>query len=431
MSPTLRRLWMLVRWPGLLLMLILALQFAAASASLNRRRFLMLLVGMAGSAVWVGLRYKEFAASKVWRWWPDGQRILTRALAILVLFGMSAIAAFTCWAQVRGVVQLPIRNVPLAFAALAGVAFLVFAQRLPAIQPRVTRAFIVTLTLLFVEAIFREPSQGLSWVTAVSVGALWLFVVATAGAPSSEGWIARVREAAQNVELRMSTRGLARRSPARMLLQADRPLTAVLPIAFLGTLAVGLLMRELLAIHARDSLSALLGGAAGFTAIAILFMSISMAHRARLLWLRFGDTRSQVFRECERALLVNLLVISVAVWLVVVAIALGFASARMWPRLLAALPAVVAGSLPALYLGLAWPTFAGKWRDMPNGHIILAGIFLLPMVWRTAYAVVQPLELKPDPPLIAFTVLAALLLRVFAVWRWRRIDWSYLKTGMT
>lgn len=431
MSPTLRLLWMLVRWPGLLLMVVLALQFAAASASQNRKQFLMVLVGLAGSAVWVGLRYKEFAASKVWRWLPDGQRILTRALAILVLFGMSAIAAFTCWAQVRGVVQLPIRNVPLAFAALAGVAFLVFAQRLPAMQPRVTRAFIVTLTLLFVEAIFREPSLGLSWVTAVSVGALWLFVVATAGTPSSEGWVARVRDAAQKFELRLGTLGLSRRSPARMLLQADGPLKAALPIAFMGTLAVSLLLHDLLAIHARDSLSALLGGAAGFIAVAILFMAVSAAHRARLLWLRFGDTRSQVFRECERALLVNLLLVTLVVWLIVAVVSVGFASSRMWPRLLAALPSVAAGSLPALYLGLAWPTFAGKWRDMPNGHIILAAIFFLPVVWRAAYAVVQPMELKPDPLLIAFTIVAALLLRVFAVWRWRKIDWSYLKIRTT
>ena len=431
MSPTLRLLWMLVRWPGLLIMSGLALQFAAASASQNRKQFLMALISLAGCAVLLGLRYKDFAASKVWRWLPDGERILTRALAIMVLFGMAAIAAFTCWAQAREVVELPIRNVPLAFAALAGVAFLVFAQRLPAIQPRVTRAFIVTLTLLFVEAIFREPSQGLSWVTAVSVGALWLFVVVTAGVPSSEGWVARVSYATRRFDLRLSTRGFARHSPARLLLQADQPLKTALPVAFLGTLAVSLLFHDAFAIHARDTLSALLGGAAGFVAIAILFMAMSSAHRARLLWLHFGDSRAQVLRICERTLLVNLLVITLVAWLVIAGMAMGFASSRMWPRLLVALPAMLAGALPAVYLGLAWPTFARKWRDMPNGHIILAAIILLPVVWRAAYAVVQPLELKPDPLFVAFTVLAALMLRAFAVWRWRKIDWSHLKTVKT
>ena len=431
MSPTLRLLWMLVRWPGLLLMVVFAVQVGAASASQDRRQFLMKLIGMSGCAIWLGVRYKDFAASKVWRWLPDGQRVLTRALAILVLFGMSVVAAVTCWAQARGVVQLPIRNVPLAFAVLAGIAFLVFAQRLPAMQPRVTRAFIVTLTLLFVEAVFREPSLGLSWVTAVSVGALWLYVVVTAGAPSSEGLVARIRDAARRFELRISTLGWAQRSPARLLLQADRPLKMALPVAFTGTLAICLLLREPLAIHAGDSLSALLGGAAGFIAVAILFMAMATAHRARLLWMRFGNSRSQVLRECERALLVNLLVITVVVWVVAAGVTLGFASSRMWPRLLAALPAMAAGSLPALYLGLAWPTFAGKWRDMPNGHIILAAIFLLPIVWRAAYAVVQPMELRPDPLLIAFTVMAALALRAFAVWRWRKIDWSFLKTKTT
>ncbi|HEU5137969.1 MAG TPA: hypothetical protein VFU13_22690 [Steroidobacteraceae bacterium] len=430
MSPTLRLLWMLVRWPGLLLMVAFALQVNAASASQDRRQFLMKLIGMAGCAVWVGVRYRDFAASKVWRWLPDGERVLTRALAILVLFGMSVVAAVTCWAQARGVVQLPIRNVPLAFAALAGVAFLAFAHRLPKIQPRVAQAFIVTLTLLFVEAIFREPSMGLSWVTAVSVGVLWLYVVITAGVPP-EGWVARARDFARTFELRMSTLGLARRAPARLLLQAGQPVKATLPIAFLGTLAVCLMLRDLLAIRAHDSLSALLGGASGFIAVAILFMAMSMAHRGRLLWLRFGDSRAQVLRECERALLVNLLAITLVVWLAVAAVAVGFASWRMWPRLLAGLPAVAVGSLPALYLGLAWPTFAGKWRDMPNGHIILAAIILLPVVWRAAYAVVQPLELKPDPLPIVFTLLAAMVLRAFAVWRWRKIDWSCLKIKTT
>ena len=431
MSPTLRVLWMLVRWPGLLLSLLLAMHLFAAGVSRERRLFLLAFVDMVVIAGWLFARYRDFAASNVWRWLPDGQRILTRVLAIIVLLGMSVVAAFACWAQARGVVHLPIRNVPLAFAALAVVVFLVFAQRVPAIQPRVARAFIVTLTLLFVEAIFREPSQGLSWVTAVSVGTLWLFVVATAGVPSSEGWVARVRDVVQRFELRASRLGFARQAPARLLLQADQPLKAALPVAFIGTLAASLLLRDMLANHARDTLFALLGGGAGFISVAMLFMSMAAARRARLLWLHFGDSRSQVLRVCERALLVNLLVITLVVWLVVAAVAVGFASSRMWPGLLAALPAMLAGALPALYLGLAWRTFADNWRDMPTGHIILAAFFLLPVVWRAAHVVVQSMELKPDPLFIAFAVLAALLLRGFAVWRWRKIDWSHLKTVTT
>jgi len=420
-----RLLWMLVRWPGLLQLLFVALFFLAVSALPNRNQMLIgLVVSTLGFAAWLSERYKVFAASMALRCLPDGQRILTRALAIMLLFAMSAFAAFTCWAQARGVVQLPIRSVPLALAALAGVAFLFFAQRLAAIQPRVANAFIVTLTLLFVQAIFREPSQALSWVTAGSVGALWLFVVVTAGAPSSEGWFVRVREAAQILG---SPRGaLGQHAPARLLLQADRLLKAALPVAFVFTL-ISVAMRKSLSAHAGDSLSALLGGAAGFIAVAVLFMSILAVPRARLLWLHFGNSRSQVMRECERALLVNLLLITLVVWLIVAAVAIGFDSSRMWPRLLAALPAVAVGALPALYLGLALPTLAIQWRHVPNVHILLAGILPAPLVWRAAYAVVQPMELKPDPMFVAFTVMAALLLRAFAVWRWRKIDWSYLK----
>jgi hypothetical protein len=265
----------------------------------------------------------------------------------------------------------------------------------------------------------------------VSVGTLWLFVVATAGVPSSEGWVARVRDVVQRFELRASRLGIARQAPARLLLQADQPLKAALPVAFIGTLAASLLLRDMLANHARDTLFALLGGGAGFISVAMLFMSMAAARRARLLWLHFGDSRSQVLRVCERALLVNLLVITLVVWLVVAAVAVGFASSRMWPGLLAALPAMLAGALPALYLGLAWHTFADNWRDMPTGHIILAAFFLLPVVWRAAHVVVQSMELRPDPLFIAFAVLAALLLRGFAVWRWRKIDWSHLKTVTT
>jgi hypothetical protein len=420
-SPTLRVMWMLVRWPGLLLMLILGLQIAAAVASQQRKQFLLGIISLLGGGLWIAVRFKDFAASRAWRWLPGGQRVLTRALALLVLSGMSVVAALTCWAQLRGVVELPIRNVPLAFAAIAGVMFIAFAQRLPAIRPRVIHAFIVTLTLLFIEAIFREPALGLSWFTAISVVVLWL-VAAFTGESGSQTSIAQWRD---------QLRARLPHSRTSRILQADGPLAASLPIAFIGTLSVAVLLHDALAIHARDSLSALLGGAAGFIAVAILFMAMAAARRARLLWLRCGDSRGEVLRLCERVLIVNLVVLTLVCWLAVTGIAVSFASWRMVPRAVAALPAMLAAALPALYLGLAWPTFASKWRDMPNGHIIFAAILLLPVVWRAAYAVVQPLELKPEPLLIAFTVVAALMLRALAVWRWRKIDWAYLKTETT
>lgn len=432
MSPTVRLIWMLMRWPGVALVSGLSLQVAGAIAAQSRQQFILLLVSLGAVSIWVADRYKNFAASRVWRWVPDGERVLTRSLAILVLVGMAVPGVLTCWAQVHGVVELPIRNVPLAVAALAGVGFMVFARRLPAIQPRVARAFVITLTLLFVEAIFREPAVGVSWVTTLTVGALWLVVVGTVGVEGLENPLARWRVRAHQLSTRVRASGLTHYSPARRILQTERPMFTALPVAVFGTLAVTILLHDLFEIHAHDTLSALLAGTAGFVAVAMLFMAMAAARRARLLWLRCGESRSQVLRVCERTLLMNLLVLTIACWVAVTGFAVVlFDTWRLVPRMLAALPAMMAGSLPALYLGLAWPTLARWWRDMPNGHILLAAIFLLPVVWRTAYAVVQPLELKPHALPIALIVLVALLLRGFAVWRWRKIDWSYLKTTTT
>ena len=424
MTPTLRLMWMLVRSPGLLLMLILALQIAAVTASLNRQLFLMTLLSLAGDGVLLAWRFKQIAASRTWNWLPGGQRVLTRALAFIVLFAVSVIALFTCWAQARGVVELPVRNLPLAFGALAGVVFMVFAHRLPAIQPRVTRAFIVTLTLLLADAIFGEPVRGLSWVTAVTIGALWLVVIGTAGTPAPEGWFSRLSRTLQGVA--------AWSTPARRILQADKPFKDAFPIALVGTLSIVFFIRDLLDLHARDTLSALLAGVAGFLAAAILIMAMAAARRARMLWMRCGDSRSQVMRVCEQALFVNILVLTAICWLGATGFAvLVSASFRMLPRALAAFPVLVVAALPALYLGLAWPTFAKWWRDMPRGHIVFAAILLLPVVWRAAYAVVQPQELKPAVLPVLIAIAAALLLRGFAVWRWRRIDWAYLKAETT
>ena len=417
-------MWMLVRPTGLFVMLGLALQVAGTTLLPNRQQFLLTLVSMAGAGGVFAVRFKLFAASRTWKWLPGGQRVLTRALAFIVLFAMSVIALFTCWAQARGVVELPVRNLPLAFGALAGVVFMVFAHRLPAIQPRVARAFIVTLTLLFVEAIFREPASGLSWVTAVTIGALWLVVIGTAGAPAPDGRLSRLGRALQGVTT-WST-------PARRILQAGKPFKDAIPIALVATLSIVFFIRDLLDLHARDTLSALIAGVAGFVAAALLIMAMFIARRARPLWMRCGDSRSQVLRVCEQALFINLLVLTALCWLG----ATGFAvlvsvSFRMLPRALAAFPAIVVAALPALYLGLAWPTFASWWRDMPRGHIVFAALLLLPVVWRGAYAVVQPHELKPALLPVLIAVAVALLLRGFALWRWRRIDWAYLKADAT
>ena len=431
MSPTPRLIWMLLHWPGLALISGLSLQMSGAILTQGRPQFLLVLISLGAVSIWVADRYKKFAASRVWRWVPDGERVLTRSLAILVLLGMAVPGVLTCWAQFHGVVELPIRNVPLAVTALAGVGFMVFARRLPAIRPRVARAFVITLTLLFVEAIFREPALGVSWVTAPTVGALWLVVVCTGGA-AGEGRFAQWRQRAQRFSTRIRASGLTNYSPARRILQTERPMVAALPVAVVGTLCVSILLHDFFEIHAHDTLSALLAGTAGFVAVVMLFMAMSAVRRARLLWLLCGNSRSQVLRICERSLLINLLVLVAGCWVVATGTAVILADSwRMVPRSLAALPAMLAGSLPALYLGLAWPTLARWWRDMPNAHILLAAIFLLPIVWRTAYAVVQPLETKPDPLPIAFTILAALVIRGFAVWRWRKIDWSYLKTTTT
>jgi hypothetical protein len=158
----------------------------------------------------------------------------------------------------------------------------------------------------------------------------------------------------------------------------------------------------------------------------MMLIAAGTARRARLLWMVLGDSRAQVMHACERALLAVFALLVAVAWLAPTVVNLAFTGRVDLDRAGWLAPALLSAVIGPTYLGLAWPTFASWWRNMPTAHIVLLVILLLPLVWRFAYAIVQPLERTPGLEPIVIGALAAVVLRALALWRWRRIDWSYL-----
>lgn len=220
-------------------------------------------------------------------------------------------------------------------------------------------------------------------------------------------------------------RGLLGRSPTARILESNR-LWLMLACAIFATFNIALIFHYLFRNHVRDSYTAVAGGAAGFAAVAMLLIAAATARRARQLWMLSGNSRADVMKTCERALLAVLAVLVVFAWLAPTVLSLIYTPSFNLERTAWLVPALFVAAIGPMYLGLAWPTFASWWRNMPTGHIVLVAIVLLPQVWRGAYAIVQPFDPVPGPTPIVVGALAAVMLRAFALWRWRRIDWTYL-----
>lgn len=218
-------------------------------------------------------------------------------------------------------------------------------------------------------------------------------------------------------------------SPAARMLESNGAWISV-PAAFAATLYVPLVFHQFLRIHARDTYTAVAGGAAGFAAVAMLLVAMAVAQRARPLWMLCGNSRADVMKICERSLFVVLAVLVVVAWLVPTVLSLIYTPSFNWKRSAWLLPVLFVAAIAPMYLGLALSTFTSWWRNMPKGHILLIVFLVLPPVWRGAYAIVQPLERMPQLGPVLCGVLAAIALRAFALWRWRKIDWTYLRRDL-
>jgi hypothetical protein len=215
-------------------------------------------------------------------------------------------------------------------------------------------------------------------------------------------------------------------SPEAQILGSNRA-WVFLPAAIAASFYVPYVFHSLLRVHARDTYTALAGGSAGLAAVTMLLTAMFIAPRARLLWMFCGNSRADIMKICERSLFVILVVMVFLAWLVPTVPSLIYTPSFHWKRTALLAPVLLVAAIGPMYLGLALATFSSWWRHMPRMHILLIVFLILPIVWRGAYAIVQPLERTPQLTPVLCGVLAAILLRAFALWRWRRIDWTYLE----
>jgi len=151
-----------------------------------------------------------------------------------------------------------------------------------------------------------------------------------------------------------------------------------------------------------------------------IVIAAGVAHRSRLLWIRSGCTRKELFQTCERLIWSCFATIGMPMLLLcLVAWVFLPHQATDWPYLLAM---TLASALCSLYLGLM--NVAG-WRLLDVTAAVLIVLLGLGVIVGPLFANAPLGSASIVIPVMGS--LGALSLRAIAQQRWRRIDWLICK----
>ena len=367
-------------------------------------------------------RVVRVGAADIWRLLPGGFSAFIRALGLLV----SGVALLVggLWSWANG--QLELNSIPFGrfvfcFVFLSSIAIIMLAT----IRQRRGEWFLVAGVIgcaMGFAALFQSfPSPVLWWTIAVLFAAAWLYagsgqLPAPAASrrttePSVRSWLVRFNPAARNL-LQLEGRRLGR-----------------LVIAALVIVTCAVVQSQLQGHGALIDNHATSGLMPNWLALLFLFeMAVAMTVRARVLWLRIGNGRGGVFLEVERVLLVNVLILAFITWLVTTLL---MASSGVSIQPIAAgmmLLCYVASALGPTYLALIAGTLQVWQTKFPMALLGVVTVIVSPLLWLFALGLRDAGLDAPGYGAIGWLIAGTLLLRFAAVWRWRQLDWSKVRT---
>jgi hypothetical protein len=264
------------------------------------------------------------------------------------------------------------------------------------------------------------------WLAAATYALLWLVALRSRDVPRltfDGGNGGRV------LLTRLRVHALLSRSPAGTILNANRSMFARLSVGLIVTTICAVVSPLTGGIGATfDSYSVFTTFVACAGASLMLGQSWETPARARPLWLLSGASRTGIFRLAEKTLVANLAVLSIVSWLVVSGLALLRGLHPGTAEALLTLAGFVAGALIAIYFGLILPTLTAWWQRIPIGTLAGLAVVFTPALWiqRVIVDATDGRDFTHTALLVAL-VAACVLLRAIAVFRWKSIDWTYVR----
>jgi len=440
-KPVLKLCWALLEWPGLV--------FATAigvSLFIERERgpsiaslFFLTPLCIAG-AVFVAIRIGRFGSSRIWNMLPAGNRVFARALALLVLGATFVLGGLADWANTHNHRAMPLSHTLASYVVLSFVAFVLLwnrGSRIPLFFGAMLAAFFAFLRSYVGYSIAHHPGSSVWWMIAGFCTLGWVAAILVERTPYTFGrgsWMERLASSTRGAIARLRGRLLLLNSPSRSLLLAEHRRLASLPGALLFTVAWALLE------HALARFASRVGTHPGFgsyeqsmqfelliIAIPAFVLSLAIATRARLLWLRGAESRAQLFREAERTVLLRATAVGVLSWLVVTSLALARATPLTPSRALTmGAVSVLAATIP-IYAALTLPTLQGRALRVTGWVIAILLLALSPGAWLVAFIGLRTGTGSADFAYLAALIAGVVLLRALASQRWKSLDWSRLR----
>ena len=378
-------------------------------------------------------RVVRVGAADIWRLLPGGFTVFIRAVALLVL-GLALLVG-GMWSWSNG--QLTFNSIPfgrmlLCFVFLSAISILTITT----IRQRRGELFLVAGVIssgLLVLTLFQMfPNAVLWWTIALLFAAAWLYAsLGKLPSPSASRRAAKPGEVTDGTPVSTLRDWQVRfNSPARNLLQLEGRGLGRLARAALVVVICALLQHMLQDRGALIENYSVSGTMANWLASFFLFeMAVAMTARARLLWMRTGNGRGGVFLAVERALLVNVAILSFMTWsaTTLLAAARGFSIQPLQAGLM--LLCYAASALGPMYLALIAGTLKGWLSKAPIALLGVAAMLISPLLWLFALGLRGEGLDAPDFGTIAWLTASTLLLRFLATWRWRRLDWSKIRAS--
>jgi len=429
-SPTLRTSWAMLSWQALGLIALACLVLIRLPMGDDLHRIALNMLISAGLAMF-GSHVTRVLEVGVWRVLPEGRRTAIRALGLIVVAFSALFGGLCRWAAPEFLEDVPLGMTLPIFISLSVLAFLLLVG-----MGRQLPRFIVVVYLLISGVVFILMSLTFRGAPALSLGvaalcaAIWIYASLThLRAPAFSrrrfAWDLTFEDYLALADRGLSTGG----SPVRKLLRSGRTGGGNLFIAVVVIALIAAFQGFTLGRLPMPDPRLLLAVPLSFAAIFATVLANQYARPAKQLWLRWADSRAELFRLVERMVWGDVCIVAG----VACSVAMGIAVFRGYDLTrVVAFKLLIASfgiAITQAYVGLIYSAMHARWTKILAGVLTGIGVLYGTGLWLAAFGASDAAGRGFAVPQLVAVLLALAALRYFALAAWRRIDWSYYRSA--
>ncbi len=429
MKATLRTAWAMLNAQSLAFIAMMSILIAAMPQ--DEKLFRKLLAGAIGvSFGTLAVHVSRVLAVGMWRILPDGPRTAVRAVGLIVV----ALSVLLGGLDMRAAPTL-LAEVPFGTALALFIHLSLYGSLLLLCIGRQLSQLIIGLYLLpcgislIVTTSVFENAPAFWFAGAALCAAGWAYA-AFAGirAPSYSrrrfAWDLRLERFLARIDSRVSIGD----SPARALLRSGRAGSTRMLIAIAVLTLVALMQHVTVGrLNVMPLLFFLVLPIMG-TGIFAAVYALAFAEPAKRLWLRWAESRAELFRLVERMAIRDVCLVAAVSCAIVTALAASRGLDIALTDGLRILVASVGVAITLAYVGLLFRALESRWAKICGLALAAIGVIAGTHWWLAAFGVTRTGFAGLRLPQLAVVLLALAALRYAAAARWKRIDWSHYRS---